>query len=86
MREGIPLELILSSGFLAFASHLGFLRAVEESTVSVSGLCGTSSGALIGALWLAGVKIKDIAEIVQEQAPYRWHRADEHVDVGQPPV
>ncbi|MEC7986898.1 MAG: patatin-like phospholipase family protein [Myxococcota bacterium] len=68
------MELILSSGFLAFASHLGFLRAVEESTVSVSGLCGTSSGALIGALWLAGVKIKDIAELVQEQAPYRSMR------------
>ena len=45
------MDVILSSGFLAFASHIGFLRALEEADVSVDGICGTSSGALVGALW-----------------------------------
>lgn len=47
-------DLVLSSGFLAFGRHAGFLAAVEEAGTDVDGLCGTSSGALVGALWAAG--------------------------------
>ena len=49
------MDLVLSSGFLAFARHAGFLRAVEQLELPVEGLCGTSSGALSGALWAAAV-------------------------------
>ncbi len=31
------MDLILSSGFLAFARHVGFLQAVEERGIAVSG-------------------------------------------------
>jgi predicted acylesterase/phospholipase RssA len=54
------MDVILSSGFLAFASHIGFLRALEEADVSVEGLCGTSSGALVGAMWMSGMSTSDI--------------------------
>ena len=47
-------DLVLSSGFLAFAAQCGFLQAVEESGIAVDGVCGTSSGALAGALWASG--------------------------------
>lgn len=45
---------MLSSGFLAFAGHSGFLQAVEDSGVKVAGVMGTSAGALAGSLYCAG--------------------------------
>jgi len=55
-------DIVLSSGFLAFARHLGILRAVEQSSLRVDGVCGTSSGALVGALWASGRSTESIAE------------------------
>jgi predicted acylesterase/phospholipase RssA len=39
------MDLILSSGFLAFARHVGVLKVIEEKGIVVDGICGTSSGA-----------------------------------------
>jgi predicted acylesterase/phospholipase RssA len=44
-------DVVLSSGFLAFGSHCGFLQAVVDSDIKVRGIMGTSSGALTGALF-----------------------------------
>lgn len=44
-------DVVLSSGFLAFGSHCGFLQAVVDSNIKVRGIMGTSSGALTGALF-----------------------------------
>lgn len=49
-----PFDVILSSGFLAFAAHSGFLQAVEDARLTVGAVVGTSAGALTGALWCAG--------------------------------
>ena len=54
IRQAMGFDLVLSSGFLAFARHVGVLRAVERSGQDVTGVCRTSSGALVGALWAAG--------------------------------
>ena len=54
------MDIVLSSGFLAFASHIGFLRALEEADAPVKGVCGTSSGALVGALWASGLSTQEI--------------------------
>jgi predicted acylesterase/phospholipase RssA len=62
-------DLILSSGFLAFARHVGFLLAVEERGFAVAGVCGTSSGALVGALWAAGMRARAIGELLGAQPP-----------------
>jgi len=45
------LDVVLSSGFLAFGSHCGFLQAIVDSKIKVRGIMGTSSGALTGALF-----------------------------------
>lgn len=63
-------DVVLSSGFLAFARHLGFLQAVEERKIKVSGLCGTSSGALVGAMWSSGMSIAEIHAELTSQKPY----------------
>lgn len=46
--------MVLSSGFLAFASHSGFLKAVDSAGIAVGGVMGTSAGALSGSLYSAG--------------------------------
>ena len=48
------MDLILSSGFLAFARHVGVIQAIEERGIAINGVCGTSSGAMIGSMWAAG--------------------------------
>ncbi len=68
------MDLVLSSGFLAFARHLGFLKAVEEAGVSVDGICGTSSGAIVGSLWAAGAPIEDMAKRLHVPIPIRKMR------------
>lgn len=62
-------DLVLSSGFLAFAEQAGFLAAVEELGLEVDGVCGTSSGALAGALWAAGLPAEAILDQLCASTP-----------------
>ena len=62
-------DIVLSSGFLAFGRHLGVMRAVRRAELSVSALCGTSSGAFVGALWAAGCSVETIRDLVSERRP-----------------
>ena len=50
----IEMDVILSSGFLAFARHIGVFDAIEECDIEVDAICGTSSGSMVGALYAAG--------------------------------
>lgn len=77
-RRVMSTDLILSSGFLAFGRQTGFLAAVEEAGLEVDALVGTSSGALAGSLWLAGLSSADILTELTASAPLRrvgWHLA-----------
>lgn len=65
------MDLLLSSGFLAFARHLGFLDALDGAGVPVEAVVGTSSGAMVGALYLAGADLDAIAAELGSQAPLR---------------
>lgn len=62
-------DLLLSSGFLAFARHVGVLRGIEEVGVPIDAIVGTSSGALIGALWAAGMPATQIATWIGARRP-----------------
>lgn len=53
--------MILSSGFLAFARHAGFLQAIEDAELPVGGVMGTSAGAYAGSLYCAGYTPDQIA-------------------------
>ncbi len=63
------MDVVLSSGFLAFASHCGFLAALEDEGIAVEAGCGTSSGALTLALWAAGVPAEDILHRTTSRVP-----------------
>jgi predicted acylesterase/phospholipase RssA len=71
LRSNGNIDLILSSGFLAFAAHCGFLQAVEDTGLRprVKGLGGTSSGALTGCLWASGYTAKEVAKELKSPLP-----------------
>ncbi len=64
------MDLLLSSGFLAFARHCGVLRAIEEAQLPIDAVVGTSSGAMIGALWCAGAPAQEIAARISADTPW----------------
>lgn len=70
------MDVLLSSGFLAFAAHCGFLAGLEDEGVVPERGCGTSSGALILALWAAGTPAREILARTTSRAPWAyctWH-------------
>lgn len=68
------MDLVLSSGFLAFARHLGVVQAIEERGTAIEAVCGTSSGALVGALWAAGCDAVQIARELGRDRPLAMMR------------
>ena len=62
-------DLILSSGFLAFARHAGVLAALETQKISINAVVGTSSSSLVGALWCAGLPVARISEALARHRP-----------------
>ena len=50
----IPTDLILSSGFCAFARQAGVLAALEDFNISIDRCVGTSSGSLAASLYCTG--------------------------------
>jgi predicted acylesterase/phospholipase RssA len=67
-------DLLLSSGFLAFARHAGVLAAIDGHGVRVNAVVGTSSGALVGALWAAGMSAAEITDALAAHPPWRFLR------------
>jgi len=67
-------DLVLSSGFLAFGNHAGFLRAVVARGVRVSGIMGTSAGAMTGSMFAAGYSPDDILRETCRDPPWRLLR------------
>ncbi len=68
------MDLLLSSGFLAFARHIGFLDGLQQRNIQPDAIVGTSSGAMVGALHLAGLSGDEIATTVASRAPLRDFR------------
>lgn len=67
-------DLVLSSGFLAFARHVGVLRAVQAQGLAVDAVCGTSSGALVGALWASGMPLDALQADLAGRTPLQLLR------------
>ena len=80
--SGLAVDVVLSSGFLAFAHHAGFLQAVEESGAEVAGVMGTSSGALCGALYAAGYSPEQVAAELSRLPPIQASQWDSVEWVG----
>ncbi|HZX58428.1 MAG TPA: patatin-like phospholipase family protein [Mucilaginibacter sp.] len=60
--------LVLSGGGTRGVAHLGVLQALDELGIRPSIISGTSSGALLGALYSAGNSPKKILKMVKEHS------------------
>ncbi|NJK89818.1 MAG: phospholipase [Myxococcales bacterium] len=65
------LGLALAGGAARCFAHLGVLRALTERHLKPDMIAGTSGGALMAALWLAGWKEDEIREAVERFAPFQ---------------
>ena len=54
---------MLSGGGAKGLSHIGVLKALEESGIPIDYITGTSSGALVGSLYSAGYSPEEIEAI-----------------------
>ncbi|HET6981893.1 MAG TPA: patatin-like phospholipase family protein, partial [Myxococcaceae bacterium] len=54
LRQG-PFTLVMSSGFFGFYAHTGVVTVLEEQGLRPTRIAGSSAGALVGALWGAGI-------------------------------
>ena len=65
----IPTDLVLSSGFCAFARQAGVLAALQDFNINVDRCVGTSSGSLAASLFAAGYTPLQIADELSKQRP-----------------
>lgn len=65
----MPHDLVLSSGFLAFARHNGVIAALQQRGEAIDAVCGTSSGAVVGALFAAGYDAVGIQRALSGRRP-----------------
>jgi NTE family protein len=57
-----PFTLVMSSGFFGFFAHTGLVTVLEEQGLRPARIAGSSAGALVGALWGAGIPAGRIRE------------------------
>lgn len=66
MFEDNKIGLVLSGGGYRGAAHIGVLKAMAERNITPSFISGTSAGAIIGALYAAGLDWNDIFYFFKE--------------------
>lgn len=60
--------MALSGGGARGAAHIGVLQALNDNGIFPDRISGTSAGSIIGALYCAGYKPKEILELSHEKA------------------
>ena len=55
--------LALGGGFSRGFAHLGVLQVLEEEQIPITGIVGTSIGALLGAAYADGIPVSDLCDL-----------------------
>lgn len=66
--------LVLSGGGVRGAAHLGAIKAMEEHGIFPTHISGTSSGAIVGALYAAGVSWSEILDFFKTIPIFRTNK------------
>jgi NTE family protein len=64
--------VVLSGGGASGMAHIGVLKALEENQIPIDYICGTSSGALIGAMYAMGYSPWEIEQLVKTEDFKSW--------------
>ena len=75
-------DLLMSSGFLCFSSHAGFLRALEATGERPTAFVGTSSGSLAAAFSAAGLSAEEVKQELGGQRPISLVRPSSRPWIG----
>ncbi|MEK6728066.1 MAG: patatin-like phospholipase family protein [Candidatus Omnitrophota bacterium] len=59
----VRVGLALSGGAAFGIAHMGVIKALEKENITVDMVVGSSIGALVGALWAAGLNSKELEKI-----------------------
>jgi NTE family protein len=62
-QSSAGIGLALGGGFARGIAHIGVLKVLEEESIPISFVAGTSVGALIGAAYCSGVTISELEQI-----------------------
>lgn len=65
--------LALSGGGYKGIAHAGVLHFLEEQGITINQLAGTSAGAIVGALYLKGIRPLEILEFFKSVSLFNWH-------------
>ena len=79
-NKDVSVGLVLSGGGAKGLAHIGVLKAIEQAGVRIDYIAGTSTGAIVGALYAAGYtaaqldvmfKAVDFSTLIQDDVPRR---------------
>ena len=62
-KKDVKVGLVLSGGGANGLAHIGVLKVLEEAGVRIDYIGGTSMGAMVGAMYAAGYKAKELDSI-----------------------
>jgi predicted acylesterase/phospholipase RssA len=62
----VKVGLALGGGMVRGISHIGVLRALEQNSVPIHGIVGSSMGAIIGGLYASGYSPDSLESVVQD--------------------
>ncbi|WP_026951493.1 patatin-like phospholipase family protein [Algoriphagus mannitolivorans] len=74
MNSKLKIGLALSGGGIRGISHLGVLKALNESGIYPSKVSGTSAGAIAGAMYCHGYSPEEVLKIIVETNYFRFMR------------
>ncbi len=72
----------LSGGGAKGSAHIGVLRALEETGVTISYVSGTSSGSIMAALYAAGYTVDEMEEAVSQFVKKKENKPTECATAG----
>lgn len=73
MSKQHKLGLTLSGGGVKGLAHAGVLQALTENNIRPTCISGTSAGAMVGALYAAGIEPKKILEMINQISLFGFH-------------
>ena len=68
--------LVLSGGGAKGMTHIGIIRALEENSIPIDYIAGTSMGAIIGSLYAMGYSPDDMVELLKSEDFKRWYSGE----------
>src|SRR5688572_2400915 len=64
--------LVLSGGGASGLAHIGVIKALEEDSIPIDYITGTSIGALVGAMYAAGYSPAQMEQMVTSEEFQNW--------------